>query len=252
MLPVIGSIGFQIPTYLLIISLTYCFGILWVLKRCEKLSLPKNLALDLCLLIMISGFVGARLFHVIFEYPQMYIKDPIRILYFWHGGFVFYGGFICAFGAGVLLLVKRKLKPGPWLDLFAPVGSLGYAIGRLSCLAAGCCYGKETSLPWAMHFPPGVEAPHGVGLHPTQIYSFLLALFTTLALLLLEKKKVFSGTGFLFGIWILLMGINRLITEQFRADWRGEDIFSLSLSSWISIVLILSGLLLSYRLPKEG
>ena len=64
---------------------------------------------------------------------------------------IFYGGFIAALVFAYFYMKKQGL---PWLatsDLFAPGVAIGHGIGRLGCLAAGCCWGKPTRLPWADH-----------------------------------------------------------------------------------------------------
>src|SRR5688572_31370960 len=60
-------------------------------------------------------------------------------------------------------------------DVFAPGLALGHAIGRLGCFAAGCCWGSECDLPWAVTFrnPDANEltgVPLGIPLHPSQLY----------------------------------------------------------------------------------
>src|SRR3990170_2457097 len=81
--------------------------------------------------------------------------------------------------------MRRNGLPG-WLtaDVFAPGLALGHAIGRLGCLAAGCCWGAVCHRPWAITFnkPDAHEltgVPLGIPLHPTQLYESLaeLAIF---------------------------------------------------------------------------
>ena len=150
-IPITDSIS--IPTYLLIISFAYSLGILWVVHRSQTSNLDRNLTLDLCFVIMISGFVGARLFHVFYESPEVYLNHPTWIIKVWYGGFVFYGGALTAFVASLLYLRLKKQPLAPWADLFAPVGAAGYAVGRLGCFFNGCCYGKICTLPWGFRFP---------------------------------------------------------------------------------------------------
>ena len=37
-------------------------------------------------------------------------------------------------------------------DVFAPGIALGHVIGRFGCLFAGCCFGRPTTVPWAITF----------------------------------------------------------------------------------------------------
>lgn len=243
--PVVFIGPYSISTYLLIISLTYCALLLWVTFQADRMVLERQTALDLSLAIMVGGFVGARLLHVIYEEPLYYIEHPDRIIKFWQGGFVFYGGVIGAFLASEWLIRRRKLERGRWQDLFTPVFPLGYALGRLGCFAAGCCFGQPSSVSWAVSFPKGVEAPPFVLRHPTQLYAFAWEFFVFLLLLLLLKYKPFRFlkiSGSILYFWFLLHGIGRIGMEQLRADHRGAEFAGLSISTWISIVLILISL----------
>lgn len=233
---------FFIPTYLLTISLAFSIGIVWVYFRAAKFKMDQNQVLDAMLASMIGGFIGARLMHVIFEAPGIYLRDPLRVLQFWYGGFVFYGGAVGAILAAFIWTRFRKIELLPLMDLVAPTLGFGYALGRLGCLAAGCCYGTPTDLPWGIAFPEGVEAPMGVSLHPTQIYGMLAGILIGCTLLTLEKNSKWNYPGRKFGMWLMLHGSYRVILEQFRGDFRGDTLFNLSVSTWLSVLAVLGGL----------
>ncbi|MCB0393601.1 MAG: prolipoprotein diacylglyceryl transferase [Bdellovibrionales bacterium] len=252
MYPFLFDASLGIPSYLFIISLTYCIGLLWVVKRAKKYNHSVPITLDFSLAIMIGGFIGARLFHIVFEQWDYYAADPWRVFYIWHGGFVFYGGFIGALLTSFVVFKIRKISNwGPWLDLFAPLFPFGYALGRVGCLLAGCCFGSECDLPWAISFPDGVDAPAHVPIHPTQIYATLLSLIDMTIVLTAQRKRWLPVPGQSFYLWLVLHGIGRLLVEQFRADWRGDMIVGLSVSSWISLAVLVSGIVLLARSSKN-
>lgn len=246
MYPVIyTSYHIHIASYLIIMSLAYTVSIFYFYKRAIQLHLSPKLSTEISIAIMLGGFLGARIFHVIFEYPQYYWDHPLEFFKVYNGGFVFYGGFIGAFLCAYFYISKIKQNFSHWLDAFALVLPIGYMIGRIGCLLAGCCYGKTCYLPWAMTFGPGVEAPSGVPLHPTQIYFILLEGLVWISLFYIEKKRdkltIFRSSGSLFYLWMILHGIERLIVEQFRGDFRGQLWAGLSISSYISTILIAIG-----------
>lgn len=225
--------------YYLLISLDCIILLFWIIKRSKKLNMPTNEALDLALVLMLSSLIGARLVHVIYEEPQLYREDFWRIFKIWYGGFVFYGGLLNAILLGILWIKYKKLDLGAWLDFFAPLGSFAYAFGRLSCVVAGCCYGKEAKdLPWAM---VNHALNDSVLRHPTQWYAVLWESIVLGLLILLEKRKILKK-GQLFFIWIILHSLGRIIMESFRDDPRGNLVFDLSISTWISILLIMVSL----------
>jgi phosphatidylglycerol:prolipoprotein diacylglycerol transferase len=222
--------------YYLLISLDFIILLFWVIKRSKQLSLSTVISLDLALVLMLSALVGARVFHVIYEAPEFYFNNFLRIFQLWYGGFVFYGGLISAIIFGSLWLIYKKQDLLTWMDFFAPLGSFGYAFGRLSCVVAGCCYGKEASdLPWAQ---VDQALNDSVLRHPTQWYAVSCETLILIFLLILEKKQILRK-GSLFFIWIFLHGVGRLVMETYRDDPRGQVILNLSISSWISIILMI-------------
>ena len=136
-----------------------------------------------------------------------YRENPLRLfsLDFLRSGGVFYGGLIAAIIAGYFLIRRYKL---PWWktgDAFVPGIALGNAIGRQGCFAAGCCWGKPTTLPWGVHFTEAGHAVTGVPivdvsgaplhLHPTQLYESFGALLIFFFLLWLHRRKVRDTLG---------------------------------------------------------
>ncbi len=234
MLPVV----FGIPSYLLFISLIYSIQVFWLVQRSEKFGFERNKVIDVAMAVMLGGFIGARLLHVIWEEPAYYAENPKLILYFWQGGFVFFGGLLGAVSAGLWVIRKEANNLNRWFDLFAPLVAAGYALGRLSCLAAGCCYGRRTDVPWCITFPQGVEAPAGICLHPTQIYAFLWE-SAVLGLLLFSERNKNLKPGVLFFIWLALHSLGRMWQEYFRADFRGPVFSGITLSSVIAAGLFL-------------
>ena len=225
--PTLHLFGLEIPTYFLLISLTFCFCLFWIRSRALQREMPMVITLDLCIAILVGGFIGARLLHVVFESPGYYRQDPVRILYFWQGGFVWYGGLIFSSIAGVGYLLARKQRLAPWLEVFAPVASGGYALGRFACFFNGCCYGQVCEL-WPGH-------PFA---HPTQLYSSLLEGANLILILRLEKKPSWRGHAQIFWLWLALHSIERIVIERLRADDRGPLLLGLSLSTWISALAL--------------
>ena len=238
MLPEIRiSDQFVFSTYFVYIGLLYTFLVYWVYRCSNKQNLNTSMALNLALIIMVVGFIGARLAHVIWEAPQIYSQHPSAIFKFWLGGFVFYGGALPAVLACLVYLKKQKQSLTMWLDFFAPIGALGYGLGRISCLLAGCCYGSSCDLPWAIG-----------GKHPTQAYATVWEL-SVFVYLNIRSQNFFSNKqtkphvpknlkpGQLFAEWIALHAIGRMVMEYYRDDFRGDMILGISISTWISLLL---------------
>jgi len=248
------SISF--PSYLIIMSLVYSTSTIWIFRRSRAIGLDPQIAMDISIAIMIGGLVGSRVVHVAYEHPEYYLKYPQEIYRIWNGGFVFYGGLAGGFSLAYLIVKIKKQDPLRWMDAFAPIIPVAYGIGRIGCLLAGCCYGRTCDLPWAIHYPDGVEAPAHIGLHPTPVYEVISSMIIFILIASAEKYKFslparIRKQGFLFYFWIILYAIHRIIIEDFRNDFRGPAILGVSISTLVSLVLIAVGLFLILK-PQQS
>lgn len=227
------------------ISLVICGLILWLNQRAEKQNKDPIIWIHLSLLILVTGFIGARLFHVLYESPYLYKNNPYLAFMVWNGGYVFLGGLLTSVGACLLYLKYKKESFLNWADFFSPVISLGYALGRVACFLVGCCYGKVCELPWGLDFGDNIFR------HPTQAYAFLWEI-SVFVYLVYQEKRIHQKTGYLFAQWLILHGIGRILMESFREDFRGTFILDLSISTWISSVLIFTGFLVLGKIRNSA
>jgi phosphatidylglycerol:prolipoprotein diacylglycerol transferase len=197
--------------------------------------------LDLGIYIIISALVGAKLLLLIVDFDQ-FRRDPAELLSLARSGGVFYGGLILAVAVAFWFMRKHRLPLWQTCDVFAPGIALGHAVGRFGCLAAGCCYGKPTTVPWAVTFTnplasANVGTPLNVPLHPTQIYESAAEALILLVLLATEKKgRAYPGRT--FWLYMLMYAVSRFIIEFYRGDERGLVFGAVSTSQFISIVLV--------------
>jgi phosphatidylglycerol---prolipoprotein diacylglyceryl transferase len=246
--------GLILPVYPLFISLLFTGLIFYLNKRAYKRDHSGATALDLFIWVTLAGAMGARLFHVIYEEPDYYIENPLRVFYFWQGGFVFYGGVITGFFAGWLNLKIKQQSFPLWLDFFTPVISLGYAFGRWACFLAGCCYGKICEWPWAVavtQIDTDKNFSVDVHRHPTQLYASLLEFALFYILMRFEKKRVFKKPGHLFYFWLGVHSLSRLFIELFRDDDRGAMIGPMSISMLLSCIFAGVAFVVLFRGQKK-
>lgn len=234
MFPTIHLLGLQISTYFLTISLACVVCTLWFLARCEKRNLIRVTAIDMTLVCLIGGFVGARLLHVFWEEPVFYQQHPLAVLEIWNGGFVFLGGVLGAWAACTIFCVIKGEPFWFWADVAVPCISLGYALGRIGCFLNGCCYGRFCELPWAVAMQGGMR-------HPTQLYATFWELAVCLLLLKIESKVRMAGT--LFSVWLVLHALGRVMMEYFRDDPRGPMVHGISIGTWMSLAFGLAGVI---------
>lgn len=238
----IGSLDvgpFTIYTYGVLLAASYLLGLRLAMWRAKKWGLDANRVLDLGIYIIIAALIGAKLLLLIVEFDQF--RNPQELLSLARSGGVFYGGLLFAVGVAFWYIAKHHLPFWTTCDVFAPGIALGHVTGRLGCLAAGCCYGKPTNVPWAVVFTNPVAAanvgtPLGIPLHPTQIYEAVAALLILVLLLATERRgRPFPGRT--FWSYMFLYAISRYIIEIYRGDPRGTVFGVLSTSQFISVVL---------------
>jgi phosphatidylglycerol:prolipoprotein diacylglycerol transferase len=199
LLPKIVEFGeFFLPTYGLLVALGFLAG-LWVASRLARLSgLDPDKIVNLCVYSALAGLAGAKLLMFVVDFDH-YRKNPGDI-FSWstlQSGGIFYGGFVLALVTGVVTIRRSRLPVLPALDAIVPGVALGQAIGRVGCLAAGCCWGLECDRRWAVTFTnPDAHnlfgVPLGVPLHPTQLYETIsgLAIFGCLWWLFHKNRAV--------------------------------------------------------------
>ncbi len=236
----IGSI--RIQSYFVVISLVLSAIAFWIPRRASRLDFSPRRALDLYIVAMLGGFLGSRVFHILWEEPEYYFNDPSNVFDILSGGFVWYGGAIGGFLALYLLLRRdRPSSIGGWLDFFAPICAVGYAAGRVACFLTGCCYGAVCYLPSWMQ---SNESSHLSVSLPTQAFAVLWELGVAYVLYQAEGRRWKNGrkSGQLFSLWLLLHGFGRFLMELMRADPRGPSPYGITVSMLLSLILILISL----------
>jgi phosphatidylglycerol---prolipoprotein diacylglyceryl transferase len=273
--------NFSINTYGFLLAVAFLAGLLLMARLAARDGLGRQKVIDLGLWVLAASLIGSKALMVIAEWDVTYRDNPRQIftLDFLRSGGVYYGGFIGAVIASVIVMRIYKL---PWWrtsDSFAPGVILGQAIGRLGCFSAGCCWGKPTTGWYGVHFSEkgheitGVptmvnhlaeiqrnvwaERLAGQGgwlaplrLHPTQLYEVGAALLILVLLLLIHRRRRFEGQVIL--AYMMLYSVARFIIEYWRDDPRGE-IFALSTSQFIAVTLFVGALAaFIYRLRKPS
>ena len=228
-------------TYGVLLAAAYLLGLKLAMSRAKARGLDANRVLDLGIYIIISALIGAKLLLLITDF-RAFTSNPRELLTLARSGGVFYGGLILAVIVALVYIRRVGLPLWTTCDVFAPGIALGHAVGRLGCLMAGCCYGRETTVPWAITFTnpaanTNVGTPLNTPLHPTQLYESAAEALILVLLLWTEKKgRPFEGRT--FWSYIVLYGISRFVIEFFRGDERGAVFGAVSTSQFISLVLV--------------
>jgi phosphatidylglycerol:prolipoprotein diacylglycerol transferase len=254
--PILFNAGpITIYSYGVLLASAYLIGLWMAVRRANAAGINGNSIMDMLIWVIIAALVGAKalLFIVDFRHFTSSWQDFTTLL---RSGGVFYGGLIAAIVVCIWQLRKHRLPLWPCADLFAPGIALGYMVGRLGCLMAGCCYGKPTDVAWAVTFTDpaanfNVGTPLNIPLHPTQLYESAAGLVIFLLLLILEKRQGhFAGRT--FWSFAFLYAVLRFIIEFYRGDDRGMVLSYLSTSQFISVVLAPISLFMLWYLSRPS
>lgn len=259
-------------------------GLKWWEKNKQKLAKPEKRTVriwphdrvgEITIMALIFGLLGAKLFDI-FENWSGFLKDPSSYI-FSAQGLTFYGGLICA-GLAIWWYAKKH-KIGFWHlnDAMAPTMMLAYSLGRIGCQVSGDGdWGIESTgskpfswLPdwmWSYRYPHNVneigEKIQGctdakycnqlpVGVFPTPFYETVACFILFLIIWSLRKKFKIPGT--LFGLYLMLNGLERFFIEKIRVNTR-LNIFGLhpTQAEVISSLLFLSGLAICIILTQKA
>lgn len=254
MFPRLIEIGsFSLPTYGVLVATAFLVA-LWLASRFAKQrGLSSEKVVNLGVYCALFGMLGAKLWMIALD-PD-FRKNPLQIfsLSTLQSAGIFYGGFIAALVFAYFYMKSQNLPLLPTSDIFAPGVAIGHGIGRLGCLAAGCCWGKPTTLPWAITFSnPDAQStgvPLGIPLHPTQIYEALAEAFIFGVLYWRLERP--HKDGQIIGLYLLLYGLTRFGVEFLREHDASNPFGGpFVLEQWISLLLAMAGTFLILRTDR--
>lgn len=240
---VIGPV--TIHMYGVMIAVGFLAALMMTLRRGRKRDYNEDIIWGIFFCAMIGGMGGSRILYYIVEIPHI-IEDP-SILWDFKNGYVVYGGVIGGILTSYIYCKVKKETFVPYFDLVMPAVSLAQGFGRIGCLFAGCCYGRETDAWYGIVFHNSKQAPNGVKLIPTQIISSGADLILCGILLLYAKKE--RENGRVASLYLMLYGVGRFFIEFLRDDYRGS-VGILSTSQFISIAALAAGIALYALAPK--
>lgn len=255
--PILIDLGFYaLPAYGLMLA-TAVLVALWTIKiRAEGAGMDPARLVDFGLWLVIWALLGAKILLVLVEWKR-YLGDPAQLLGLVRAGGVFLGGFLAAIVAAAVMLRRYQLQALPTFDILAPSLALAQAIGRVGCLLAGCCWGHECDLPWAITYTDpaaavNVGTPLHIAVHPFPAYAAVFNFAVFLILSWLYKKKLAAGR--VFATYLILYGLGRFLLEFTRGDEvRGLYFGDLvSTSQLISAVLVATGIGLQWWISRRG
>lgn len=255
MLPTIEIFGVPISMYGLMIVIGGFLGIYIAVKRRKKYNIEKDDVVFSSCYAAIGLIIGAKLLYIItilptiIEHRKIIFSSMSNFISLLSGGFVFYGGLIGAVLGYYIYCKQYKINIISLLDLIAPSIPLIHGFGRLGCFFAGCCYGIEYTGRFHVTFRESIAAPNLMPLFPVQLVESGVN-FVLFILLMLYARKL-RKPGNILGVYIICYSIIRFILEFFRGDAVRGLFFGISTSQWISLPLLILGIILCVKGVRE-
>ncbi len=247
--------SFTLHTYGVLMAAAFLVGLFMAARQAQKDGLDANKVTDLGVYVLIAGLVGARLLLVVVDW-RVYWYHPRELWGILQSGGVFYGGLVAALPVAWWYARRHHLDGWRTADVLAPGVVIGQAVGRLGCFAAGCCYGKPATVPWAVTFRDlnaarQVGTPMDIPLHPTQLYESAACFLIFAALVQIARHKRFHGQVVLS--YVVLYSVARFALEFFRGDRIRGFVFggALSTSQAIAILFLLAAAAITPRMLKK-
>ncbi len=259
MYPVLFRFGnFEITTFGLMMFLAFIAGG-WVMTRQFRRSgLSEELASSVLLAAAVGGIVGAKIYYAILFRDWHLLFD--------RAGLVWYGGLISGWIAVSLVLWRKHVDYFVAVDGTAPALAIGYGLGRIGCFLVGDDYGRPTNSwigiafpkgsppttaeslrQFGVHVNPSIPPDQVLRVHPTQLYESA-ASFLILFILLAAARRP-HPKGRIFGLFFILLGIERFLVEIVRAK---DDRFlgPFTIAQLISVILVIVGSFLVFSLSR--
>lgn len=244
--PVLISLGkFNVYSWGFMLALAVLVAIFGLTKLFKREGYDPDSVIDLVIILVIAGVLGARLAYIVVYQWQELMIHPLTVLLPGSEGFrglIWYGAFIFAFPMFIWYIRRKRYPLWNVLDIMAPFVALGYAIVRIGCFLEGCCYGDITTsglgvvIPTVDHFAR----------YPTQLYSSALNFILFAFLIWYYPRRKFDGQIFIF--YLMGYSIYRFIVEYFRDSLINYGPFTMG--QVVTALLFIVALLL-YRWKQE-
>lgn len=251
------SIG---PVTIHIYALCILMGIVlavWITTtRWKKLGGNFDQVLDITLVSVPAGIIGARLYHIITTPERFFGPDGdwAEMFRIWNGGLGIWGGVL--FGAlAAWAWCRHKHYPMALLaDAIAPGLLVAQAVGRLGNWFNQELYGAPTTLPWGLKLNmegtaigyseqcyDGATCPSGTLFHPTFLYEMIWNLIGAAIIVYIGSKAMKKlKAGSLFAVYIMWYTLGRTWIESLRIDY-AHEFLGVRINVWVSMAVFVLG-----------
>ncbi len=214
--------GIDIYYYGIIMGIAVFVGVLFsdFVRKKYYSYISENNFYNSVLVIIIFGFLGARLYYCLFNFSY-YSNHFFEILDFRQGGLSIHGGLIFGFLSGAVFAIVKKIPLLKLADLFSYGLVLAQAIGRWGNFFNSEAFGKPTDIFCKLYIPVSdrpLDYMNYEFFHPTFLYESILCIIIFILLFFVVRKMVKGYDGFVFCSYLIMYSIVRIIVENIRID----------------------------------
>jgi phosphatidylglycerol:prolipoprotein diacylglycerol transferase len=242
---------FAIYSYGLFIAIAASLFLYFVSRdpRFKMLNLESSFS-SAFFLGIISVLLGGRMLHLLTVHEDT--VTWIDFISFWEPGFAVLGSIAALVVFMPMYLFLSGIPILPFGDLVATYGGVLQGVARLGCFFAGCCFGCQTTVSWAIAYSdPDTVAPLYILVHPVQLYSaaLLLLIFAWMYYVGRYRLKV---PGQQTAVYLMLSSLERFITDFWRGDRDFISWFNLpfSMQQWIAVGLFVLAIILYWFVTR--
>ena len=232
--------GIDIMWYGILIATGMVLAVLIALREAKRLGISEDDILNLAMIAIPCGLIGARAYYVIFNWSY-YAGDISEILNFRGGGLAIHGGLIGGILAGLIYAKVKNINFFKLADCVVLGIPLAQAIGRWGNFLNQEAHGGPTDLPWGIMVD-------GIKVHPTFLYESIWDLGVFLFLFIFRKKQKYQGQ--ILVDYIILYSIGRFFIEGLRTD--SLMLGPLIMAQVVSLACIIIGVILNYILSRRA
>ena len=243
----ISSVAFKLGNlsvkwYGVIMAVAIILAVSMAIVEGRKRQIESDDFMDLLLWAVPIGYVGARIYYVIFEW-NYYSQHLDQIIAIWNGGIAIYGGLLAGLAVLLVFCYKRMLPPFLMLDVITPGVMAAQILGRWGNFINQEAHGGPTTLAFlqSLHLPNFIISQMKIGgiyYQPTFLYESFFNLIGLLIILFLRHKKHLFKQGEIFMLYLAWYSVVRFFVEGMRTD----SLYlmgSIRVSQMLSVILLI-------------
>ncbi|WEV40439.1 prolipoprotein diacylglyceryl transferase [Lactobacillus sp. ESL0681] len=246
--------GLSVRWYGIIMAVAIVLAVSMAIIEGQKRQIASDDFIDLLLWAVPLGYVGARIYYVIFEWPY-YAKHPDQIIAIWNGGIAIYGGLIVGLIVLLIFCYRRLLPPFLMLDVITPGVMAAQIVGRWGNFINQEAHGGPTTLHFlqSLHLPQFIIGQMKIGgtyYQPTFLYESFFNLIGLILILVLRHRHHLFKQGEVFMLYVAWYAIVRFFVEGLRTD----SLYlagTIRVSQLVSVIMLVAALgMFIYRRMK--